>query len=146
MALTRNARLRVRSQGIRFSELIGRPRLPEPLVSLVLGERNMSETKSLMSERRTLHVVNPSEVALGGVKAPEPFVSAEEAARFLSLKRRQLLALARRGLAGAYPLGTGLVRKVWVFRLSELATFVVQSQGPQNIGTVKSSATGIPRR
>lgn len=55
---------------------------------------------------------------------PEPFVSAEEAARFLSVKRRYLLALARRGLAGAYALGTGTMRKVWVFRLSELATAV----------------------
>jgi hypothetical protein len=99
-----------------------------------------------VSERRTLHIVDPSEAAFGGGKAPEPFVSAEEAAHFLSLKRRQLLALARRGLAGAYPLGTGTVRKVWVFRLSELAASVVQSGGPQNIGTVKSSTAGIPRR
>lgn len=57
----------------------------------------------------------------------EPFVSAEEAARFLSVKRRYLLALARRGLAGAYALGTGTMRKVWVFRLSELAIAVEQS-------------------
>lgn len=84
----------------------------------------MSETKSLLDERRTLHITNPSQVAF--VKAPEPFVSAEQAARFLSVKRRQLLALARRGLAGAYPLGTGTVRKVWVFRLSELAAAVEQ--------------------
>lgn len=52
---------------------------------------------------------------------PEPFVSAEEAAQFLSITRRHLLALARSGIAGAYPLGMGTVRKVWVFRLSELA-------------------------
>jgi hypothetical protein len=55
---------------------------------------------------------------------PEPFVSAEKAAEFLSIKRRYLLALARRGIAGAYPLGTGERRKTWVFRLSELATAV----------------------
>jgi hypothetical protein len=71
--------------------------------------------------------VSPSQVtAFANVKAPEPFVSAEEAARFLSVKRRQLLALARRGLAGGYPLGTGSVRKVWVFRLSELAAAIEQ--------------------
>ena len=86
----------------------------------------MSETKSLLDERRTLHVVNPSQITFDTVKAPEPFVSAEEAARFLSVKRRQLLAMARRGLSGAYPLGTGTVRKVWVFRLSELAAAVEQ--------------------
>ena len=33
---------------------------------------------------------------------PEPFVSAQEAAQFLSVKRRYLLELARRGIAGAY--------------------------------------------
>jgi hypothetical protein len=56
--------------------------------------------------------------------AIEPFVSADEAARFLAIKRRHLLALARRGMAGAYSLGTGTQRKMWVFRLSELAASV----------------------
>lgn len=83
----------------------------EPLVLLALGERNMSETKPPLDECRTLHIVNPSQVPFGNVEAPEPFVSAEEAARFLSVKRRQILALARKGLAGAYPLGTGTVRR-----------------------------------
>jgi len=59
---------------------------------------------------------------------PEPFVSAEEAAAFLSIKRRHLLALARRGIAGAYPLGTGTKRKVWVFRLSELAAEIISKK------------------
>jgi hypothetical protein len=54
----------------------------------------------------------------------EPFVSAEEAAKFLSVKRRFLLSLARRGIAGAYALGTGSIRKIWVFRLSELAAAI----------------------
>jgi len=58
----------------------------------------------------------------------EPFVSAEEAARFLSIKRRYLLALARRGIAGAYALGTGMKRKIWVFRLSELASAIARKQ------------------
>jgi hypothetical protein len=53
---------------------------------------------------------------------PEPFVSADAAAQFLSITRRYLLALARSGIAGAYPVGTGSMRRVWVFRLSELAT------------------------
>jgi hypothetical protein len=54
----------------------------------------------------------------------EPFVSAEQAAQFLCVKRRFLFELARRGIAGAYALGTGTNRKVWVFRLSELAAFI----------------------
>lgn len=55
---------------------------------------------------------------------PEPFVSAETAAQFLSISRRHLLALARQGIAGAYALGTGTKRTVWVFRLSELSAEV----------------------
>ena len=55
---------------------------------------------------------------------PEPFVSADEAARFLGVKRRFLLSLARRGIAGSYALGTGEIRKTWVFRLSELAAAI----------------------
>ena len=59
---------------------------------------------------------------------PEPFVSAEEAAQFLSIKRRYLLALARSGIAGAYALGMGMKRKIWVFRLSELASAIARKQ------------------
>jgi hypothetical protein len=59
---------------------------------------------------------------------PEPFVSADEAAQFLCVKRRYLLELARRGIAGAYPLGTGGKRKIWVFRLSELAASVIRNE------------------
>jgi hypothetical protein len=59
---------------------------------------------------------------------PEPFVSADEAAQFLCVKRRYLLELARRGIAGAYPLGTGSKRKIWVFRVSELADSVVRNE------------------
>jgi hypothetical protein len=53
--------------------------------------------------------------------APEPFVSAQEAAKFVGISRRFLIELARRGISGAYPIGTGELRKTWVFRLSELA-------------------------
>ena len=51
---------------------------------------------------------------------PEGFVSAEIAARFLGVNRRLLLALARKGIAGSYAIGTGDFRKKWIFRLSEL--------------------------
>jgi hypothetical protein len=61
---------------------------------------------------------------------PEPFVSAEEAARFLSIGRRFLLSLARRGIAGAYPVGTGEYRRRWIFRLSELAAAVTWTGSP----------------
>ena len=57
-------------------------------------------------------------------QVPEPFVSAQEAARFIGIRRRFLLDLARHGITGAYPLGTGELRKTWVFRLSELAAAI----------------------
>jgi hypothetical protein len=55
---------------------------------------------------------------------PEPFVSAEEAVRFVPVKRRHLLRLARKGIGGAYPLDPAAKRKVWVFRLSELVAAI----------------------
>lgn len=67
-------------------------------------------------------------MSLTSTLQPEPFVSAEEAARFLSVTRRYVLALARKGIAGAYPLGTGTCRKMWVFRLSELATAIAKKR------------------
>ena len=77
---------------------------------------------------------------------PEPFVSSDQAAQFLCVKRRYLLELARRGIAGAYPLGTGGKRKIWVFRLSELAASVVRNETsipkPQKPCTIGS---GSPR-
>jgi hypothetical protein len=74
--------------------------------------------------------MSPVENASAFVPSPaeEPFVSADEAAHFLCVKRRFLLQLARRGIAGAYPLGTGNKRKVWVFRLSELVASVVRNE------------------
>jgi len=77
--------------------------------------------------------------------SPEPFVSAEEAARFLSIKRRHLLALARSGLAGAYPLGTGTVRKIWVFRLSELAAAIARKNSDPRMRGLCDASTGSPR-
>jgi fructose/tagatose bisphosphate aldolase len=54
----------------------------------------------------------------------ERFVSADEAARFVSVTRRELLAMARRGIHGAYPLDPTRTRKTWVFLLSELAAAI----------------------
>jgi len=64
------------------------------------------------------------------ITPPEPFVSDVEAAQFLAIKRRQLLVLARKGIAGAYPLGTGTKRRTWVFRLSELAAAIAAKKQP----------------
>ncbi len=50
----------------------------------------------------------------------EPFVDSARAAEFLSIRPRWLLELARTGRVPAHPLGDGK-RRVWRFRLSELA-------------------------
>jgi len=53
--------------------------------------------------------------------AQRSFVSATKAADELGISRRFLLSLARQGIAGAYPLGTGLrQRNIWIFCLPEL--------------------------
>jgi hypothetical protein len=57
----------------------------------------------------------------------EPFVDAEQAGNFLQLQPRRVLQLARRGKLPAYPIGDGM-RKVWRFRLSELATAMLHSR------------------
>lgn len=62
----------------------------------------------------------------------EPFVSAEVAAKFLGIKRRLLLSMARRGLAGAYSIGTGDFRKHWIFRLSELSSAIAPTPQAPN--------------
>ena len=57
-------------------------------------------------------------------EALERFVDADEAARFLTLTRRRILDLARAGKLPGHPMGDG-PRRVWRFRLSELAAAVV---------------------
>ena len=58
----------------------------------------------------------------------EPFVSADVAAEFLGIKRKMLLDMARMGIPGAYPIGTGKIRKKWIFRISQLTTAITPSQ------------------
>ena len=73
--------------------------------------------------------MSSSRAAIASVPlTPEPFVSADQAAQFLGVKRRYVLELARRGISGAYSLGTGNKRKIWVFRLSELAASVARNE------------------
>jgi hypothetical protein len=79
----------------------------------------------------------------------EPFVSAEEAAHFLGISRRQVLALARRHISGAYQL-TGVQRHIWVFRLSELASAITSQnpliQKPAESVTIRSGGLRAERK
>lgn len=58
-------------------------------------------------------------------QTPERFVDADEAGEFLSLNRRRILELARARKLPGHPIGDG-VRRVWRFRLSELAAAVAR--------------------
>jgi hypothetical protein len=62
-------------------------------------------------------------------EAPERFVDADEAGKFLSLTRRRVLDLARAGHLPGHPIGDG-ARRVWRFRLSELAAGITSPQKP----------------
>jgi Helix-turn-helix domain len=60
-------------------------------------------------------------------ETPERFVDADEAAKFLSLTRRRVLDLARARKLPGHPIGDGS-RRVWRFRLSELAAAIASPQ------------------
>jgi hypothetical protein len=61
----------------------------------------------------------------------EGFVDADQAAKFLFLRRRRVLELARAGKLPGHPLGNA-ARRVWRFRLSELAA-AVSARGSSEI-------------
>jgi hypothetical protein len=94
-----------------------------PLEAATEGERG--DSAEIFSAPATVIIAQQSSQV---PVMPEPFVSADEAAQFLCVRRRYLLELARRGIAGAYALGTGGKRKIWVFRLSELADSIVRNE------------------
>jgi hypothetical protein len=106
------------------------------------GEENRPSAETLPGRTAVVTAEGLRQVA----ETPEPFVSADEAAQFLSVNRRYLLELSRGGIAGAYALGTGRKRKIWVFRLSELAASIVRNETsiskPQKPCTIGS---GSPR-
>ncbi len=60
-------------------------------------------------------------------EALEGFVDADVAGDFLSLNRRRILELARAGKLPGHPIGEG-ARRVWRFRLSEIADAVSSTE------------------
>jgi hypothetical protein len=53
-------------------------------------------------------------------QAPERFVDADALAEHLSVARRQVLEMTRRGIIPGHPLGVGKSRKVWRYKISEV--------------------------
>jgi hypothetical protein len=52
--------------------------------------------------------------------SPEPFVTADDIAVHLKIKRRQVLEMARKGFIPSRPICFGRKRKMWRFKLSEV--------------------------
>jgi hypothetical protein len=78
-------------------------------------------------------------------EALERFVDADEAATFLSITRRRILELARASKLPGHPIGDG-ARRVWRFRLSELANALAKNVfTSQNEPAIRKPA-GAPRR
>jgi hypothetical protein len=65
-------------------------------------------------------------------ETPEPFVGAETVAGFLAVTSRRVKDLARSGQIPAYPLGDGQ-RRVWRFRLSEIASVMSKQTVRQSV-------------
>jgi hypothetical protein len=82
----------------------------------------LEENETMTNAQRTREVITSgSRQIVDPRPTPEPFVDAQRAGEFLSLRARRVLELARMGVVPAYPLGEGR-RRVWRFRLSELAS------------------------
>lgn len=75
--------------------------------------------------------------------APEPFVTAKEAARFLCLSVRRVLEMARVGQLPAHPISPGK-RHTWRFRLSELAHAVITNQSLAKSATISAGSPSGP--
>jgi excisionase family DNA binding protein len=74
----------------------------------------------------------------------EPFVDANTAAKFLVITRRRVLEMARAGEIPAHAIGEG-TRKMWRFRLSELAEAIVAKKPAANARISGIIDTGSPR-
>jgi hypothetical protein len=77
-------------------------------------------------------------------EALERFVDADVAGKFLSLTRRRILELARARKLPGHPIGDG-ARRVWRFRLSELAATVAKNVFTSQTDTVIRNPAGARR-
>jgi hypothetical protein len=75
----------------------------------------------------------------------EPFVDANRAAEFLVITRRRVLEMARVGQIPAHGIGEGK-RKIWRFRLSELAEAFVAKKPAANARKSDIIETGSPQQ
>jgi len=76
---------------------------------------------------------------------PEPFVTADEVAQHLKIRRRQVLQMARENAIPAHPICFGGRRKrTWRFKLTEIEQAIASAPGARGIAS-RTIAIGSPR-
>lgn len=90
---------------------------------------DLSRTEALIDTAKRLPAKAGTDPVMEGKGSPElePFVDARAAGQFLGLRPRRVLELARQSEIPGHPLGRG-ERRVWRFRLSELAASLCTSR------------------
>ncbi|MGB9232854.1 MAG: helix-turn-helix domain-containing protein [Terriglobales bacterium] len=91
------------------------------------------------------NLLHETAVFLSSTMTIEPFVDADEAGKFLLLNRRRILELARAGKLPGHPIGDG-TRRVWRFRLSELANTLARNVFTSQNDSAIRRPSGAPRR
>lgn len=62
-------------------------------------------------------------------QALERFVDADALSEHLSIARRQVLEMTRRGIIPGHPLGVGRSRKAWRYKISEVEAAIASGVG-----------------
>ena len=70
---------------------------------------------------------------------PERFVDASALAKHLSVMRRQVLEMTRRGVIPGHPLGIGTSRRVWRYKISEVEAAIASSGRKPPVAKTASS-------
>lgn len=83
-------------------------------------------------------------------QSPECFIDADALAQHLSVARRQVLEMTRRGIIPGHPLGVGTSRKVWRYKISEVESAIGSSirkrpSNSNNDGLAHGSSEGTMR-
>ena len=76
--------------------------------------------------------------------SPESFVTADEVAQHLKIRRRQVLQLARENAIPAHSICFGRRRRTWRFKLTEIDQAIVAVPGAREIAS-RTIAIGSPR-
>jgi hypothetical protein len=74
----------------------------------------------------------------------ERFVDADALAEHLSIARRQILEMTRRGIIPGHPLGVGRSRKVWRYKISEVESAIASGARKPSLARSSNEVTIRP--